>query len=53
MIKLDEYWNRVSVLEFAAENGNDQAAALLLLSGPDYYDGSDYDELLALLETDD
>lgn len=53
MIKHDEYWNRTSVLEFADENGNDQAAALLLLSGPDYYDGSDYDELLALLETDD
>lgn len=44
-------FNRVSALDFAAENGNEQAASLLLLAGPDYYDGSDYDELLALLKT--
>lgn len=50
-IDLETRWNRDSVLEFAAENGNEQAAALLLLAGPDYYDGADYDELLALLET--
>ena len=34
------------------EMEQDQAYALLLLGGPDWYDGDDYDELLESLDPD-
>ena len=40
------------VLEMARTDGNEQAYNLLLLGGPDFYDGdyNEYTELLAQLE---
>ena len=42
--------HRELILNYAAEHGNESAAGLLLLFGPDGYNGDDYDDLLAELE---
>ena len=42
--------HRELILNYAAEHGNESAAGLLLLFGPDGYNGDDYDELLKELE---
>ncbi len=41
---------REDVLDYAEMHGQQQAADLLLLAGPDGYEGDDYDELLKELE---
>jgi len=38
------------IFEYAEVQGNRRAADLLLLVGPDGYDGDNYDELMELLE---
>ena len=42
--------HRGLILNYAYEHGNESAAGLLLLFGPDGYNGDDYDELLKELE---
>lgn len=41
---------REDVLDYAELHGRQQAADLLLLAGPDGYEGDDYDELMEELE---
>ena len=43
-------WTREDVMDYAKMHGYQQAADLLLLVGPDYYDGDDYDDLMMELE---
>lgn len=51
--RANENWNKEEALFFAKTNGNEAAYNLLLLGGPDFYDGdyNEYTELLARLES--
>ena len=41
---------REDILDYAERHGRQQAADVLLLCGPDEYEGDDYEELMAWLE---
>lgn len=45
----NEKWNKAEALEYAKLKGNEAAYNLLLLGGPDFFDG-DYNEYTELLE---